>query len=366
MRQARSYRVVLAVSLALALASCATSTPDVADDTTSATSPASGTSAQPQFLFMSSADSFSYANDSYAQVTQVRVSGPDGRQAQDVIPAVDRPVWIWSSDDASVMAFWRRGATSDWSLLPADIWVVGPLGERRLPVTPTVRPVAAVAADGHAVYATHGRDIVRYDVRADAVTTMCTRCVTWPEHVLSLAVSSDESRIAVSSFPHGDATIFNWSVISILDVRSGDVLWTHDYRSFVHAEEFIDDTSLLTTVEPLVSEGAGGYRLPDNHFLDIVSGIGSGHVADRRTGIRGHGPVTHVAGTWWYFRDGWDWVTSVLTSTDLTPAHETKVADRVDGTTSYAYRPLTSSPAIVATGAPGPVTIGLAAPTPGG
>ena len=235
---------------------------------------------------------------------------------------------------------------------PAGIWVISSHGTQRIPVAPALLGVAAVAADGHAVYVTNGHDVERYDVRTGDVSTMCTQCLRWQQHPLSISVSTDESRIAVSSFPHGDATIHESSDMTIVDTHSGATLWTHEYLSLARAEAFIDDTSLVTTVESEVSAD----RSPSNSALHILSGIGSGHVVDRPTGISAYGPVDHVGGTWWYYRDGWDWVTSVYTNSDLTPAHETKVADRVDGSTSYDYHPVPAGAAVRSAAPPAPIT----------
>lgn len=42
-------------------------------------------------------------------------------------------------------------------------------------------------------------------------------------------------------------------------------------------------------------------------------------------------------------------LTLPASTSDLTPAHETKVADRIDGTTSFGYTPVTSRPATIPT-----------------
>ncbi len=47
---------------------------------------------------------------------------------------------------------------------------------------------------------------------------------------------------------------------------------------------------------------------------------------------------------WWYYRDTAAWVTTVHVNTDLTPANERKLVDRVDGPTSYNYDPVTNQP----------------------
>ena len=78
-----------------------------------------------------------------------------------------------------------------------------------------------------------------------------------------------------------------------------------------------------------------------------MSHLGSEKPVERSTGVTGYGPITHLNSQWWYARDAWDKVTSLYTNPDLTPAHETKVADRIDGTTSLGYIPVTSRPATI-------------------
>jgi len=349
--------------LALVLSAC-TSSPDTTHAST-ATSPVPSTLAagKPSIMFVSYTDTLTLPGDSEDFPSDARVAGPDGREWQVLIPGSERLSRLWSSAEGSVIAYRvLTGKAPMGEPAPAGIWVISSHGTQRIPVAPALLGVAAVAADGHAVYVTHGHDVVRYDVRTGDVSTMCTQCVRWQQHPLSIAVSADESRIAVSSFPKGDATIHEFSDVTIIDAHTGVTLWTHEYLSLTRVEAFIDDTSLVATVD---SE-ASADRSPSNGALHILSGIGSGHVVDRPTGISAYGPVDHVGGTWWYYRDSWNWITSVYTNTDLTPAHESKVADRVDGTTSYDYHPVPSGAGLPSAVPAGPTLVARPTVSPPG
>jgi hypothetical protein len=363
MTERRRRRALSALVLALALSACTSSTDTTQASNASSHGPSTPVAGQPSLMFVSYSDTVALPGDSEDFASDARVAGPDGRGWQVLIPGSEKITRLWSSADGSVIAYRvLTGKAPMGEPAPAGIWVISSHGTQRIPVTPALLGVAAVAADGHAVYVTHGHDVVRYDVRTGDVTTMCTQCVRWQQHPLSIAISADESRIAVSSFPNGDATIHESSDVTIIDAHSGDTLWTHEYLSLTRAEAFLDDTSLVTTVESEVSAD----RAPSNGALHILSGIGSGHVADRPTGISAYGPVDHVGGTWWYYRDSWDWVTSVYTNTDLTPAHETKVADRVDGTTSYDYHPVTSGAVLPSAVPAGPILVARPTVSPTG
>lgn len=340
--------------LALVLTACAVSTTPVDADRAShpaAAPTASARTGAPQILFLSDAGSFSYGIGYLASVTRVGVGGPDGSDSQDVIAPQERPVRLWSSQDGTVLAF-RRMVTAPYGVHGSTyVWIVTSAGSRRLPTTQSPAPVAAVSPDGREVYATHGQDVVRYDLASGVVSNLCTSCVPLPDWPTGLAVSADGTRVAVSGASGGGDLLVR-TTVSVVDTTTSHTLWNHRYSTFAEVQNFVDDASVIVVVSP---SSYPGYRVPGNDSIDVVAGLGTGHVVDRPTGITGYGPVEHVAGTWWYYRDSWDFVTSVLTSSDLNPAHEIKVADRVDGTTSYDYHPIIGSPPSLPSQPPGPV-----------
>jgi hypothetical protein len=163
-----------------------------------------------------------------------------------------------------------------------------------------------------------------------------------------LVVSADGSRIATSSSQDAQFPTYpQISKVLVTDVASGKVLWSQAIQSWVtpRVEAFADAVTLVETVQDVTGGEGASDRLPINPEIHLIGGLGTGHVTDTATGVFGYGPVTRLGSQWWYARDSWAKVTSLYTNPDLTPAHETKVADRVDGTTTYGYLPLTQKPA---------------------
>jgi hypothetical protein len=206
---------------------------------------------------------------------------------------------------------------------------------------------ADVAADGRAVYYAVGGGVLRYDTTTSARTRLCTGCLpagnpAWARR--DVVVSPDERTVAVTQVV--GSRLYGGPIdarVTVVDVATGRVLWEQQGRERTGAQAwlFADDDTLVTTV------GVGHYGATP--AIHRVTGFRSAHVSDTATGVVGYGPIAHVDGVWWYYRDatGPTAVTSVYVNPDLTPAGERKLTDRVDGATTRNYEPVTTAPAAI-------------------
>ena len=264
----------------------------------------------------------------------LRVAGPDGRSPTDLLPAGYSPYpnLVGVSDDGSVLAVVAQHQGAD------PLWVVQHGRTRVVPV-PGDGPVLglAVAPDGHAVYFLPGTGaVIRWDVATGTESTLCSRCGfasigSW------LAVSPDARTIAISSFS-GRYAGPTW--LYVVDARSGRLLWK---QSGTGADlpngsgmVFADDDTLVLPV--------GEWTPGHSPVIHQISRLRSGHPVDLSTGVSGYGPIRRLDGVWWYYRDNPAGTTTAYVNPDLTPAGERKLADRVDGPTSFDYLPVTTAP----------------------
>ena len=270
---------------------------------------------------------------------------PDGAGATALLPQglYGNPT-LAASTDGRVLAWTAYTVTAQATSVPA-FWVAVAGQARRLPLAEDSRVSGVrVAADGHAVYYVVGGSLQRYDTATSALTTMCTTClgaVPWPAYGLGLAVSPDERTVGISwtsqlstvgQHMSGEATV--------ADVASSKVLW-HVAAQDIDVPvvwTFADDDTLVTTT------GVGEFA--PTASIDKVTGFRSAGATVEPTGLVGYGPITFVDGVWWYARDtpGATVTTTIYVNADLTPAGERKLADRVDGETSYGYTPVSSAP----------------------
>jgi hypothetical protein len=252
---------------------------------------------------------------------------------------------MWSSADGSVIAYVTEPGYGD-SAGGVGLSIVSSHATRTIPLAVGDTVAAAVAPDGHAVYATMGPDVLAFDVATGATRTVCSACVAERYASTGLAVSADETRVATSSsFESHFFGVPPVSRVVVTDVATAQRLWTRETKDWVamRVEGFVDNGTIVETVQKIQSADLP----PVSPDIRLVSSLGSGKPVERSTGVTGYGPITRLNSQWWYARDAWDKVTSLYTNPDLTPAHETKVADRIDGTTSFGYLPVTSRPAAI-------------------
>ena len=265
----------------------------------------------------------------------LRVAEPDGRSPTDLLPAGYSPLpnLVGVSDDGSVLAVVAQHKGADW------LWVVQH-GRTRVVAVPADGVVLglAVAADGHAVY--FGADngaVIRWDVASGTESTLCARCALYAVVGSWMAVSPDAHTLAISSFSgqYGGPT---W--LYVVDAPSGRVLWK---QSGTGADlpngsgmVFADNDTLVLPV----GDSTPGH----SPMIHQISGLRSGHPVDVSTGVSGYGPIRRLDGLWWYYRDTPDGTTTAYVNPDLTTAGERKLADRVDGPTSFDYLPVTTAP----------------------
>jgi hypothetical protein len=193
-----------------------------------------------------------------------------------------------------------------------------------------------------------GHDVVAYDTATRAPRTLCTGCVLLSEQSTGLAVSLDETRVATSgSVQPRYYGVPQVSRVEVTDATTSKRLWSRDIKDWItpRVEAFVDDDTLVESIQKIQPNDVP----PVNPEFYLVSRLGSGKPVERSTGLIGYGPLTRLDGQWWYARDSWNKVTSLYTNPDLTPTHETKVADRVDGTNTFGYLPVTSRPAPIST-----------------
>jgi hypothetical protein len=265
----------------------------------------------------------------------LRVAGPDGRSPTDLLPAGYSPFanLVGVSDDGSVLATVARHQS-------ADPLLVVQRGRTRVVPVPADGVVLglAVAPDGHAVY--FGADngaVMRWDLTTATESTLCPRCALYAVIGSWLAVSPDARTLAIVSFSgqYGGPT---W--LFVVDVPSGRVLWK---QSGTGADLPNGSGMVFANTDTLVlpiGESTPG-RSP---VINQISGLRSGHPVDASTGVSGYGPIRRLHGVWWYYRDNPDGTTTAYVNPDLTPAGERKLADRVDGPTSFDYLPVTTAP----------------------
>ena len=263
----------------------------------------------------------------------LRVAEPDGRSPTDLLPAGYSPFanLVGVSDDGSVLAVVAQHQGADPLLVMQHGWT------RVVPV-PGDGPVLglAVAPDGHAVYFLPGTGaVIRWDVTSGTESTLCSRCGfgsigSW------LAVSPDARTIAISSF---SGQYDGPTELVVFDAPSGRVLWQ---QSGTGADlpgpgmVFADDDTLVLPV--------GDSNPGHSPVIHQISGLRSGHPVDASTRVSGYGPIRRLDGLWWYYRDNPAGTTTAYVNPDLTTAGERKLADRVDGPTSFDYLPVTTAP----------------------
>jgi hypothetical protein len=254
---------------------------------------------------------------------------------------------MWASADGSVIAYTTVPGVVDADTTEALV-IRGAGGTWMITIAPFESVAAAVAPDGHAVYVTMGHDVVAYDTATRASRTLCTACVVLSQQSTGLAVSADETRVAVSGAvqPRGFG-IPQVSRVDVTDATTSKRLWQREIKDWItpRAEVFVDDDTLVESLAKIQS----GDLPPVNPELYLVSQLGSGHPVERPTGLIGYGPLTRLDGQWWYARDSWNRVTSLYTNPDLSPAHESKVVDRIDGAHTFGYIPVTSRPVPIST-----------------
>jgi hypothetical protein len=264
----------------------------------------------------------------------LRVAGPDGRSPTDLLPVGYSPLatLVGVSDDGSVLAVVARHQSA------APLLVVQHGRTRVVPVPADgVVLGLAVAPDGHAVY--FGADngaVMRWDVTSGTESTLCARCALYAVAGW-LAVSPDARTIAISTLS-GQYAGPTW--LYVVDAPSGRVLWQQSGTGADLPEGsgmvFADDDTLVLPI----GNPAPGH----NPVIHQISGLRSGHPVDVSTGVSGYGPIRRLHGLWWYYRDNLDGTTTAYVNPDLTPAGERKLADRVDGPTSFDYLPVTTAP----------------------
>jgi hypothetical protein len=354
---------LLALSLGVVMLSSCSATPS-----SSADGSATPTQPPPLSVLFVSFDPFIPESDPFlARVkppflyNQAWVADPTG---QDPLLVAGRQAGIrqmWASADASVIAYVTTRGVIDNDTTEALV-ISGAGGTSMITMSAYESVAAAVAPDGHAVYVTMGHDVVAYDTATTASRTLCTACVVLSEQSTGLAVSADETRVAVSGAvqPRGFG-IPQVSRVDVTDSTTSKRLWQREIKDWItpRAEVFVDDDTLVESLAKIQS----GDLPPVNPEFYLVSQLGSGHPVERSTGLIGYGPVTRLDGQWWYARDSWNKVTSLYTNPDLTLAHESKVVDRIDGPHTFGYIPVTSRPVPISPTAATATTTATAVPS---
>jgi hypothetical protein len=250
-----------------------------------------------------------------------------------------------ASADGSVIAFTSYTVDAAGRATPT-YWVDVRGDAHEVPIDRSALADSAdVAADGHAVYYSEGGSVLRYDTATSARTLLSAACLpNRAEGRPDVVVSPDERTVAVTQ--EVGSRLYGGPIsarVTVVDVVTGRVLWDQQgrERTGVQAWLFADDDTLVTTV------GVGHYGATP--VIHRVTGFRSAHVSDTSTGVVGYGPIAHVDGVWWYYRDatGPTTVTSVYVNPDLTPTGERKLTDRVDGATTHGYEPVTTAPAVI-------------------